>query len=91
MRKLSLLLILLLVVCATAMAQLRYHEATQFKIIGQPVPDESRVYTRLPDSLKGKVRDALWNLGQNTAGMAVRFRTNSKQIGVRWKTTRCST
>lgn len=85
MRKLSLLLILLLVVCATAMAQLRYHEATQFKIIGQPVPDESRVYTRLPDSLKGKVRDALWNLGQNTAGMAVRFRTNSKQIGVRWK------
>lgn len=85
MRKLSLLLILHLVVCATAMAQLRYHEATRFKIIGQSVPDESRVYTRLPDSLKCKVRDALWNLGQNTAGMAVRFRTNSKQIGVRWK------
>ncbi len=85
MKRLSTLFALLLALCATAMAQLRYHEATQFKIIGQPVPDGSRVYTRLPDSLKGKVRDALWNLGQNTAGMAVRFRTNSKQIGVRWK------
>lgn len=85
MKRLSTLFALLLALCATAMAQLRYHEATQFKVIGQPVPDAPRVYTRMPDSLKGKVRDALWNLGQNTAGMAVRFRTNSKQIGVRWK------
>lgn len=85
MKRLSTLFALLLALCATAMAQLRYHEATQFKVIGQPVPDEPRVYTRMPDSLKGKVRDALWNLGQNTAGMAVRFRSDARQIGVRWK------
>lgn len=85
MKRLSTLFALLLALCATAMAQLRYHEATQFKVIGQPVPDEPRVYTRMPDSLKGKVRDALWNLGQNTAGMAVRFRSDARQVGVRWK------
>lgn len=85
MKRLFALLTLFFALCATALAQLRYQEATRFKIIGQPVPNESRVYTRLPDSLKGKVRDALWNLGQNTAGMAVRFRTNSRRIGVRWK------
>lgn len=85
MKRLSMLLASLLALSATAMAQLRYQEATQFKVIGQPVPDEPRVYTRLPDSLKGKVRDALWNLGQNTAGMAVRFRSNARQIGAKWK------
>ena len=85
MKRLFMLLSLFLALCATAMAQLHYHEATQFKVIGRPVPDASRVYTRLPDSLKGKVRDALWNLGQNTAGMAVRFCSNARQIGVRWK------
>lgn len=76
---------LLLAICATSMAQLHYYEATQFKVIGRPALDEPRVYTRLPNSLKGKVRDALWNLGQNTAGMAVRFRTNARQIGAKWK------
>lgn len=60
MRRFCLLFSLLLALCATSTAQLRYHEATQFKIIGQPVPDQSRVYTRLPDSLKGKVRGELW-------------------------------
>ncbi len=85
MKRFCLLFMLLLALCVAATAQLRYHEATQFKIIGQPVPDEKRVYTRLPDSLKGKIRDELWSLGQNTAGMAVRFRTDARQISVRWK------
>lgn len=85
MKRFCLLFMLLLALCVAATAQLRYHEATQFKIIGQPVPDEKRVYTRLPDSLKGKIRDELWSLGQNTAGMAVRFRTDARQINVRWK------
>lgn len=84
MKRICLLFSLLLALCATATAQLRYHEATQFNIIGRPVPDEARAYTRLPDSLKGKVRDALWSLGQNTAGMAVRFCTDARQIGVKW-------
>lgn len=42
-------------------------------------------YTRLPASIQGKVREAVWDLGQNSSGIAVRFRTNSKCIGARWK------
>ena len=30
------------------------------------------------------VRKALWNLSQNTAGLYVRFRTNSTSVGARW-------
>lgn len=42
-------------------------------------------YTRLPADLQGVVRKAVWDLGQNSAGLAVRFRTNSKCIGAAWK------
>ena len=42
-------------------------------------------YTRLPADLQGVVRKAVWDLGQNSAGLAVRFRTNSKCIGAEWR------
>ncbi len=42
-------------------------------------------YTRLPADLQGGVRKAVWDLGQNSAGLAIRFRTNSKCIGAAWK------
>lgn len=85
MKKLILTLSLAAAVCLNAMGELQYHEASQFKIIGRPTDASARVYTRLPDSLKGKVRDELWNLGQNTAGIAVRFRSNATSIGAKWK------
>ena len=42
-------------------------------------------YTRLPADLQGVVRKAVWDLGQNSAGLAIRFRTNSKCIGAEWR------
>ena len=42
-------------------------------------------YTRLPASMQGKVRKAVWDLGQNSSGIAVRFRSDSKCIGARWE------
>ena len=72
--------------CAGAAAQqMQYYEASRFRLAGCPTDAAERVYTRLPDSLKGHVREALWNLGQNTAGMAVRFRTDATAVGARWK------
>lgn len=41
-------------------------------------------YTRLSSRIEGKVRQAVWDLGQNSAGIALRFRTNSKAIGAKW-------
>lgn len=39
---------------------------------------------RLPSRLQGQVRDAVWNLGQNAAGIYVDFRTDADTIVVRY-------
>lgn len=41
-------------------------------------------YTRLPQQMEGKVRKPVWDLGQNSAGIAVLFCTDSKTIGAKW-------
>ncbi len=41
-------------------------------------------YTRLPADMQN-VREALWDLGQNSAGIAIRFRSNSRAIGAQWE------
>jgi len=56
--------------------------------VGKSVPTDETVndgyYTRLSARLEGKVRKAVWDLGQNSSGLAVRFRTNSTTLGARW-------
>lgn len=42
-------------------------------------------YDRLPADAKGRVRDAVWTLGQDSSGMVVPFTTDSRTIYVRWK------
>ena len=68
-----------------AAAQLVYHDAAEFPLYGKAVEQTYRRYTRLPESLKGVTRDPVWNLGPNSAGLAIRFRSNSTTIAVRWK------
>lgn len=41
-------------------------------------------YTRLSAGIEGKVRSAVWDLGQCSAGIALRFRTNARTIGAKW-------
>ncbi len=41
-------------------------------------------YNRLPDSVKDKVREAVWSLGTNSAGIYVNFATDAKEILVRY-------
>lgn len=65
-------------------AELEYRDAAEFKIIGLATTASSNPYYRLPDSLEGKVREQLWELARNNAGVAVRFRTDASDIGVRW-------
>ena len=47
-------------------------------------PVNDGYYTRLSARIEGKVRKAVWDLGQNSAGIALRFRTNAKAIGAKW-------
>src|SRR5574344_1331338 len=45
---------------------------------------DSAYYYRLPNRMKGVVRKELWDLGKNSAGIAIRFSSNAKCIGLKW-------
>jgi lysophospholipase L1-like esterase len=77
--------------CSTAMAaendSLKYFDASRFQLMGKGFADTENLYERLPASLKGVTREAVWNLSKNSSGLAVRFRTNSRTIAVKWEVT----
>lgn len=78
-------MLLLLPGAATAKGNgLRYHSLDGMPLLGTLVPDASVPYTRLPDSLRNVARKAVWDLGQNSAGLALRFRSDAKDINLRW-------
>ncbi len=64
---------------------LRYYDAAELLVSGKIYPDSLPHYSRMPYFLKPSVRTALWNLGQNSSGIAVRFRTNSTVISSKWE------
>lgn len=41
-------------------------------------------YGRLPAEAKGKVREAVWNLAENSAGLNLRFKTNAEELVVKF-------
>ena len=67
-------------------AQLVYHDASKFPLLGKATEATGTRYERLPDSLKNISRAPLWNLSRNSAGMAIRFRSNSTTIAAKWET-----
>ena len=69
----------------SAQDKIVYRDATEFPFYGRIHQESDNPYGRLPMSLKGVSRDAVWNLGTNSAGIAVRFRTNSTSIHVKWE------
>lgn len=88
--KKQILLFLFCVVCLTAGAQeLKWYNPMQ---AGLPViqnqgftEEISQTYYRLPDRAKAVVRDAVWNLSRNSAGLALHFYCNAPQIKIRYK------
>lgn len=86
--------ILAFFLCLTAFGQanntpedtIRYVDAAQFPRIGQVTAEGlESPYDRLPSYLKDSIRQELWDLGKNSSGVAVRFRTDSKKITARWE------
>ena len=88
MRKFSVLLFALLISLGGISAKdMIYHDATQFPLYGTAVKNDSVTFTRLPDSLKTKVRKELYDLGTNTAGLFIRFSSNATKMKVKWNST----
>lgn len=67
---------------------IRWYDIRQLGVEGQGWTDTKSPYDRLPAKAEGKVREAVWNLSRDSAGMAVRFVTDSTVIHARWTLTK---
>lgn len=74
-----------LLLTTMAGAQIVYHDASAFPLLGKATEATATRYERLPDSLQHISRKPLWDLGRHSAGLAVRFRSNSTCIAARWE------
>ncbi|MDR3351267.1 MAG: SGNH/GDSL hydrolase family protein [Prevotellaceae bacterium] len=69
---------------APASGQLKYYNADDFPLYGKISEETETRYERLPAVLRTVSRPPLWELGKNTAGLFLRFRTNSSAIKLQW-------
>ena len=62
-----------------------YTDASAFPLYGKVSEATDSRYERLPSELKGVSRDPVWYLGTNSAGLFIRFRSNSTSIHAKWE------
>lgn len=72
---------------AAAEEQLEWKDIREWGVEGRILPDQPRLgwFDRLPASAQGKVTEAVWKLSRDSAGMLVRFRTDSPELHVRYR------
>ena len=65
----------------------KYYDKEHFLIEGIAFIDSVKEtsYVRFPLSYKDKVRPAVWGLSRSSAGVSVRFLSNSSSISVKWE------
>lgn len=74
----------LLLFVVSARAQV-WTDAGELPLYGKAVNDTYTRYSRLPGDLSGVSRSKVWELGKNSAGLYIRFRTDSPTLWVRWE------
>ena len=79
--------VLTLLVQTVCFGELTWSDADLYTVEGRPYSDRSSTWDRLPERAKGVVRDPVWNLSRHSAGIAIRFITDSPSISVRWTLT----
>ncbi len=62
-----------------------WYDIRHLELEGSGWEDTAHPYDRLPARAEGKVTSGVWHLSKNSAGMAVRFVTDSTSIAARWK------
>jgi lysophospholipase L1-like esterase len=60
----------------------QYYHISELDIIGKLPLTET--YSRLPQEAKDKVRQPVWNLSKKTAGISIRFTSNTTAVKLRW-------
>lgn len=77
-------LLLAFLLTAALPAELRWHDVRSLRFEGKGWADTKHAFDRLPARAEGVVRAPVWNLQQDSAGMAAGFRTNATTIRARW-------
>ena len=65
-------------------SDLLWYDAKQLVVEGKGWTDTENFYERIPARAKPDVPEMVWTLGKRTAGLAVRFSTDSKKIAAIW-------
>jgi hypothetical protein len=67
--------------------KIKYYGRDFFRIEGTIVSDSLKEspYDRLPFSYKDKVRKPVWDLSKSSAGLSIRFLSNSSTISAKWE------
>lgn len=61
-----------------------WYDVAQWGVEGKGWSDTARFYDRLPARAEGSVRQAVWDLSRDSAGMLARFHTDSPVIHARY-------
>ena len=66
---------------------LKFYERSAYLLEGTLVSDSLKEspFDRLPAKWKDKVREPVWELSKCSAGLSIRFHTNSSRVAVKWK------
>lgn len=64
-----------------------YTDLSAFPLYGKVSEETNERYERLPSRLEDVSRGPVWYLGRNSAGLYIRFRSNSTSIYARWEST----
>ena len=63
---------------------LTWFDPSRWGVEGRGWTDVKRYYDRLPAHADGLVREQVWNLSRESAGMCVQFKTDAQEIQVRY-------
>jgi len=64
---------------------IKFYNGQQFTIIGKF--HNERNYVRFPQQYKKTLSPNVWAIGQNSAGISIRFRSNASKMAIRWTVT----
>ena len=64
--------------------KLIWYDGWKLRLEGKGWTFTEAPYDRLPSKAKGVVRDNVWGLSKRSAGLAVRFATDSRTLAVHW-------
>ena len=85
MKRLILLIFIILAVpVAGQSGKIVYHNADEFPVYGKISDETNTRYERLPGYLENVTRKPVWNLGLNSAGLYIRFRSDSPILKFKW-------